>query len=103
MMESDILRYCVDGGVGLVALVIIFILWRQYVKEREKMWAEYTEKKDREWQEHCQILMEMLQGRKELIKDDQRTREANTAVLAELCTLLKGLNGKVAAILKQQM
>lgn len=102
-MESEVLRYALDGGVGLAALVIIFILWRNYGKEREKLWEEYTNKKNQDWEEHCQILIQVLEARKELIKDDQRTREAQTIVLSELATLIKQLNGKVAAILKKDL
>jgi hypothetical protein len=90
-MEGEVLKYVIEGGVGLAAIVIVFLFYR----------AD-TLKRDKSWQEHCQMLRDILADKRELIKSDQESREEHIKVLTELATLLKGLNGKVAEIIAER-
>lgn len=57
------------GGVGGLLAVIIFLMYRQDRKASEKRLTE-------------------------LLERDQKTREANTRIMAELFAWLKNINGR---------
>lgn len=90
-MESEILKYVVEGGVGLVAIVVVFLFYRADSAKRDAIWDK-----------HCNRLLEVMREQQVLIKSDQDTRERHTAVMVELATLLRGLNGRVATILTER-
>lgn len=98
-MDTEIIKALVEGGIGMVAIVVIVWFYRNDNLKRDKQWAEHCEKNDKLWQEHCAMLKGFLEDKRALIEADQVTREGNTRVLSELGTLLKSLNGKVAEIL----
>jgi hypothetical protein len=90
-MELEILKYAVNGGVGLVAIIVVFLFYRADAIRRDKSWGE-----------HCQALRDILADKRELITADQKTREQHIKVLTELTDLLRGLNGKVARIVAEK-
>jgi len=77
----DLLQLVGSLGVGGFLGLIIFLMYRRDRNATEKMWREskkFTE--DR---------------LTELIEKDQQSREEHTKVMAELITLLKGMNGRL--------
>ena len=67
-MEFELLKEVISLGVGCVLALVIFIMYRQDKKATEAR----------------------LTG---LLEKDQKTREDNTKVLAELYTLVSRMNG----------
>ncbi len=98
-MDPEIIKALAEGGIGMLAIVVIIWFYRNDNIKQHKQWAEHCEKQDALWQENCRMLQGFLQDKRELIVADQETRERHTQVMTELVDLLKKLNGRVADIM----
>lgn len=80
-MESSIVEVACSMGVGALAFVVVFIMYR-----KDKKASEERQREDRKFMEDRLT---------KLLEQDQESREANTKALTELVTLISRLNGKM--------
>ena len=90
-MESEILKYVVQGGVGVVVAVVVLLFYRADGLKRDKAWEEHCKGTQEMWKQ-------VMEDKRGLIVADQETREAHIKALNELTLYLKTMNGKLTDI-----
>ncbi len=90
-MDLEILKLVINGGVGMVGMVVVLLLYRWDKQRSEKVWLQHCEEAQVLWKS-------VVDDKRGLIVADQETREAHIKALNELTLYLKTMNGKLTDI-----
>ena len=90
-MDWETVKIIVNGGVGMVGMIVVLLLWRYDRQKSERAWLQHCKEAQEIWKTICD-------DKRLLIVADQETREAHIKALNELTLYLKTMNGKLTDI-----